>query len=623
MFFKTKICTLVLSLVLKVLRRKTILIQEPMSKITRQTFIKQTLGWGTFLLFNPNILKGNTSILDTISNENNIYNRVLLANNKAVENLIQVLSKEITILKRDLGFDFANLAAAFCAPESKYYQKTELVPFMEKIMRFLLKEQNEDGTLDIGNIESPPDTAFILEPLCSATAFLNKNPTKILSEVKNLAKQFILKAGDALTEGGIHTPNHRWVVSAALAQIHVLYPNPKYIKRIDEWFSESLFIDEDGHYLERSMIYSQVIDRSLITIARLLNRPYLLEPVRRNLNLVYFHLEPNGDLVTIDSRRQDQFMTKNILPFYLDYRYMALVDKSGDYAAITNFIENVAGFEDAVLSQALFHFIEVPLLKMGLPKMGVLLTNYEQFFKKTNLVRLRKDNQTATIYGGTDLPLIVGSGRSTSPNFFSFRKGDAILKYMRLSCDFFSTGYFRSNGIQKKDDKYILYQRREVPYYQPLPDDKKRKDGDYKHSQSIDGRFWNKMDFGNRPLSNVKILEIKVSITEKNGIFELDFDIDGTDKIDVTIEFCFKEGGQISPMRTHEEQPDTYFLENGMGSFTSGKDTITFGKGNFKHGKLKGIEGEIYTSHFGNLRTEGIHVFITGKTPFRHVITLG
>ncbi len=593
-----------------------------MSKITRQTFIKQSLGWGALTLFNPSILKGINPLTQINTNESPLLKRVLSANSKAVESLIQVLSKDITVLKRDLGFDFANLAAAFCAPESKYYQNTELVPLMEKIMRFLLKEQNEDGTLDIGNIESPPDTAFILEPLCGATAILNKNPSKILSEVKNLAKQFILKAGDALTEGGIHTPNHRWVVSAALAQIHALYPNPKYVKRIDEWFSESLFIDDEGNYLERSMIYSQVIDRSLITIARLLNRPHLLEPVRKNLNLVYFHLEPNGDLVTFDSRRQDQFMSKNILPFYLDYRYLAIFDKNAEFAAITNFIESLEGLDELVLSQALFHFIEDPLLQKELPKPAVLSTNYEQFFKNTNLVRIKRGGQTATIFGGTDWPLIIGSGRSTSPNFFSFRKGEAILKYMRLSCDFFSTGYFRSNGIQKKDGKYMLYQKREVPYYQPLPDDKKRKDGNYKLSQSVDSRFWNKMDFENRPLSNVKVLEIKVDITEKNGAFELDFDIDGTDKIDVTIEFCFKEGGKISPMRTFEEQPDNYFLESGLGNYTLGGDTITFGTGHFKHNKLKSIDGEIYTSHFGSLRTQGIHVFITGKTPFKHKITL-
>ena len=592
-----------------------------MSKINRKTFLKQAASLGTLLVFNPLTRKSNNPIMG-FWDENTIYKRTIAANNKAVESLISVLSQEVTVLKRSLGFDFANLASAYCAPESKYYQHTELIPLMEKIMRFLVQEQNPDGTLDIANIESPPDTAFILEPICGATVFLQKDTSTALNTVKDLAKKFILHAGEALTVGGLHTPNHRWVISAALAQVNALYPNPKYVKRIDEWLSEGIFIHEEGHYLERSMIYSQVIDRSLISMSRLLNRPELLKPVRKNLSMTYYHIEPNGDLVTTNSRRQDQFMSINALPFYFDYRYMAILDKNGEYADAAQFIEKMPGFDDEILSRSLFCFLEDPLLKSELPTIRPLPTQYEQFLKNTNLVRIRRGTQTATIYGGTDLPLIIASGRSTSPNFFSFRKGDAILKYMRLSAEFFSTGYFRSKGIKKEGNKYVLYQKFDAPYYQPLPSKLKRKDGDYKLSQSVDGRFWNKMDFENRPVSNVKSLETKITICEKNGGYELTFDISGTDKINVTLEFCFKEGGEISQMRTFDDQPDNFFLENGMGTYTLGKDTITFGPGGYKHNRLRGIEGEMYTSHFGNLRTQGVHVFITGKTPFKQTITL-
>jgi hypothetical protein len=30
------------------------------------------------------------------------------------------------------------------------------------------------------------------------------------------------------------------------------------------------------------------------------------------------------------------------------------------------------------------------------------------------------------------------------------------------------------------------------------------------------------------------------------------------------------------------------------------------------------LEGERYSTHFGSLRTDGMHVYITGKTPFQH-----
>ena len=590
--------------------------------MNRKTFLKQSLGLGSLAVFSPLALANTLQRQDT-TNDDTIYIRAVKANNKVVSDLITVLAKDITVLKRDLGFDYANLASAYCAPESAYYQRAELVPLMEKIMKFLLKEQKPDGTLDIANVESPPDTAFILEPICSTMVFLLKNTSKALNEVKELSKQFILRAGDALTVGGIHTPNHRWVVSAALAQVNELYPNPKYIKRIDEWFSESLFIDDEGHYLERSMTYAQVINRSLITMSRLLDKPELLQSVRKNLDMVLYYLEPNGELVSTDSRRQDQFAFRNALLFYLDYRYMAILDKNGNYAAMTQFIEKMVGFDNVVLNQSLFHFLENPLLKKELSVIGSLSTNYEKFFRQTNLVRIRRGERTFTIFGGADFPIIIGSGRSTNPNFLSFVKGEAVLKYMRLSSEFFSTGYFRSEGITKENGKYLLHQKVEVPYYQPLPDNLKRKDGDYKLSQSVDRRFWNKMDFENRPLSNVKTLESKITISENNGVMELVFEVFGTDNINVTIEFCFKEGGQLSKMRTFDDQPDNFFLESGLGTYTVGKDTITFGTGNYHHNKLKAIDGEIYTSHFGNLRMPGTHVYITGKTPFKHTITLG
>lgn len=551
------------------------------------------------------------------------YQRLVAANTKEVEKLFAKFSKDIEGLQRQLGYDYANLISAYLEPTSKYYQNADLIPLMEKIMRFLIKEQKADGTLTIGNFDSPPDTAFILEPICAATTILQEDKNPKLTTIKSLAKNFILKVGDALTEGGIHTPNHRWVVSAALAQVHHLYPNKKYIKRIDEWFSENLYIDADGHYLERSMIYSEVIDRALIIISRLLNRPKLLEPVRKNLDRVYFHIEPNGETVTVDSRRQDQYRRWDALLYYVLYRYMAIVDKNPNYAAIANFIEKTDGFEEKVTSQSLFWFLETPLLKQDMPSPTPLNTNYEKFFKESNLVRFRRSDQTATIFGGTDMPLIIASGRSSNPNFFSFRKGEAVLKHIRFSKEFFSTGYFRSEGIKKEGNKYILKQKIDVPYYQPLPNNKKRKDADYKHSESIDHRFWNKMDFENRPVSNVKTLETTISIHEVKNGFEIEFQCLGTEGVDVTIELCFNTGGKLSEMKTFDSQPNNYFLQNGKGTYTFGKDTITFGEGVYSHNRLRGIDGEVYSTHFGTLKTQGINVYLTGKTPFNYTLNLG
>lgn len=584
-----------------------------MSNITRQTFLKQCLGISSVLTFSP--------YFSWAEDTDTFLQNVVKANNQEVEKLLKTFEVEITEIRRRLGFDFANLSAAMAEPTSRYYQKTELIPAMTRILKFLIKYQKVDGTLDLGNLASPPDTAFILEPLCVADSILRKLSIPALNNVKDLLKDFIVEAGEAMRTGGVHTPNHRWVISAALARINDLYPDKKYVRRIDEWLSEYIFIDADGHYLERSMIYGEVTDNCLITMARLLKRPKLYDYVRKNLRMSYYYMEPNGEMVTNDSRRQDQFIGMNALPFYLDYRHMAIHDNDAEFAAISKQIEQMKGFEEKNMPDLLAFLTDDADLRKPLPKPTELNTNFEQLFKTTSLARIRRKDTTMTIFGGTDKPTIIASGRSTSPNFFSFRKGEAILKYMRFSTDFFSTGYFRSDGLKKEGNRYILSQKIEAPYYQPLPDEFKRADGNYQHSPSTDRRFWNKMDFENRPQSNIKNIETTISVEEKNGGAELNFAVKGADGVRVTIEFCFKEGGEFIGLKKLDDA-DNYTLESGTGEYKFGKDSIKFSEGIFKHSKLRGLEGEMYTSHFGSLRTEGMHVFLTGIVPFQHKITL-
>jgi hypothetical protein len=306
--------------------------------------------------------------------------------------------------------------------------------------------------------------------------------------------------------------------------------------------------------------------------------------------------------------------------FYLQYRYIAIRDNDSHFAAIAKQIESQKGFREAVLDRSLFLFMENSLLQKELPVVAHLPVNYEKLFTTSHLLRIRRNNTTATLFGGVDWPLIIASGRSNSPNFFSFRKGKAILKYMRLSTNFFSMGYFYSDGLKKEGDRYILHKKLEVPYYQPLPKSQRNNKGDYKLSPSIDDRFWNKMDFKNRPVSNVKTLETTISFLETNGTIELNFSISGLEAVPVTIELCFLEGGKLSGISAADDGNN--FLGKGYAEYEMEGDIIRFGPGTLAHQSVKGLEGERYSTHFGSLRTEGMHVYLTGITPFNHKLVL-
>ena len=146
---------------------------------------------------------------------------------------------------RRIAGDVQSLMAAFCAPESKHYKSQALIAPMDNAMRVILKAQYPDGTIDSGNLQSPPDTGFVVEVLATTLAVAKRNDSPILKTVSDNIQKFVLAACEALTTGGVHTPNHRWVVCNALARTNAILPNPKYVRRIDDWLGEGIDIDSD------------------------------------------------------------------------------------------------------------------------------------------------------------------------------------------------------------------------------------------------------------------------------------------------------------------------------------------------------------------------------------------
>ncbi len=134
----------------------------------------------------------------------------------------------------------------------------------------------------------------------------------------------------------------------------------------------------------------------------------------------------------------------------------------------------------------------------------------------------------------------------------------------------------------------------------------------------MDDRFWNKMDFSNRPQSNIKTLDSTVIMTEKEGRVELELIITGQHKVPVTIELCFKEGGTFTGLTTDSKGNNCLAGETAV--YTLDGDQISFGPGSLVAAVPENLEGERYSTHFGTLKTTGTRVYFTGVTPFRHIL---
>lgn len=587
--------------------------------ISRRGFVRDTLGAAAAFAAFAGTSDAQASAAPVA--DDGFYAKLVELNNASLPSVIEsVKTAHERFGARAVGEAIDALAGAYCAPESSFFKSQQLLPVLEMAADKLLAAQHPDGTIDSGNLCSPPDTGFVVQTVCTALAVLQRMNLSQLSSINSKLEKFLLAAGEALSTGGIHTPNHRWVVSSALAQLNSLFPSAKYVNRIDDWLGEGVYCDADGQFAERSTgIYSRVIDNALITMARLLHRPELLELVRKNLAMNIFYMHPNGELETVGSRRQDQTMLAWISNYYLQYRYMAIQDQNRQFAAVARLAEQI-GLEHAEDKIPLVQFLEEPLYRRNLPDPEPLPTDYARFFSNSSLARIRRGAISATVYGGSDWPLGIASGLASNPTFFNFRRGKAILESVRLLPVFFSEGAFRSAGMSAEENRYLLHQQMHVSYYQPLPKHLRNAQGDYPLTPA-GNRFWSKMDFPQRPQSNIQTLDQKITVTENTGAFELAFDIGGHDRVPIAIELTFRHDGELEGIEPGVTRPNLNFLRHGTGRFKVGNDVITFGPGQADHEMVR-MEGASFPAAPTPESPDRYRVYITGYTPFRKTLTI-
>ncbi|MGR3934349.1 hypothetical protein [Streptomyces sp. BRA346] len=518
------------------------------------------------------------------------------------------------------------LTSVYVWADAEHHHDAALIAPMTRLADALAAAQFDDGLFDQGAVHSPPDTAFSIVDLGLLYGLLDDDDHPSTATIRATLKTILRKAGAGLATGGLHTPNHRWKVCAALARINSFWPDARYTRRIDTWLAEGIDQYDRGQYSERSATYAPIVTNpALLTLARLTDRPKLYDNVRRNLEATLHLVEPNGDVETVHSRRQDQKTVKHLSEYWLQYRALALRDKDGRFAAMAETVQRRGAdqtFDETPLGDFLAEVLDEPELAAPLPKATAAPSEFTWHDKDSGLVRIGRGATRTSLFGGTDFPDVhaISSGLSTNPTFFKWRKGAAILDSLRLSPQFFSLGHFRAENVERTADGWRLWADVRAGYHLPLPPQHRRPDGRYPLTD--DGRFWSAMDFPHRP-KEWRTLHTEVRATEADGGWNLDVEV-GESAVPLALELCFRSGGTLTGVEPVPGQKDTYQLVKGYGTYTSGDDVITFGPGNGSGPRQPAVvdPGERYTWMGGDLPVSGLRVLITGRSPLAYRLTL-
>ncbi|MCW6009841.1 hypothetical protein K1W54_35660 [Micromonospora sp. CPCC 205371] len=520
------------------------------------------------------------------------------------------------------------LVAAACGAAG-YAGDADLLDHGVRLAGQLRELQGPSGLFTGGdNVDSPPDSAFSVNDLADSLLMLRRADGSAHPLAKEL-EHLLAAATPALVSGGVHTPNHRWELSAALARLFRVAPEaarPELASRVEQWLAEGVDIDGDGLYSERSANYAAFVSNpSLLAIAEVFDRPELVDAVERNLDATLDLLLPDGTVETVLSRRQDQRFSVTLSAYLMPLRHVARVRGRADLA----WAAGVALAQGVPMpAEAAAHLVLHPDAALALPAAAEPPRARQRVFGAGGLLGGHPPATTTVVFGGSDYRhhRRIRSGLANSPTFLRLFAGAAVLDSVRLSRTFFGVGPFRAGGLAVEHDAggatiVTLAETASAAYYQPLASQDQDAAGDYRLVD--EGRFSAAMDFGRRTADEVALdTTVRVRLTP-DGV-ELALDLTGA-SVDWALEFAFRPGGTMigaSPLGG-----DRWRLDAGAARYEVGGDAITVTLVDVPDTPALAVDpayepGEEYRYLGGTDAATGQLLYVTGRVPARMRIVL-
>ena len=467
--------------------------------------------------------------------------------------------------------------AAFMAEGSELEGDDELFDRIMDSIAFQRRWQRPSGLVDLIQIDwdDPATTGFTvnqLAPMVVCARRLSDGPDG--PRCRRIAKElgeYVRTAATGMIGGGFHTPNHRWVVCSAMAHGMALYPEIDGLDYVDSILAETIDMNADGEYSERSVgWYDAVCHSSLRTVADQLGRSELLDYVRRGLDMTLALLHPDHTVVTSFSRRGDS--GQSIVPQLLAESFfdMAQRDGNGFYATAADSL--IADEFDPQLSVAfLTPYLMKPEYRTSSTPREPLPESINVVFPESRIWRLREGPLSVTAAAGSNNPLAV-------------RYGDADLTAVRVCGSYYNSGQFNSDefepisndsgevsGVRLFHDGELRRLRcNDLPLGRPVP--------------------WGVEAFNAANKEREHVFLPRIDMWLDIDKVESGFDVRARtecemDRITFQIEFCFRGPGEWETDGQVIQVADgqTAILKQGYGTFHTGNYGFRIGPGAAAH----------------------------------------
>ncbi|MCM3135860.1 hypothetical protein M3629_24115 [Paenibacillus polysaccharolyticus] len=492
--------------------------------------------------------------------------------------------------------DMCFWGAALSNPDSTYYRDETLLERLRLASEFVLRHQHSDGSISPGwtNYHSPPDTAFVVVGYSQLYQLLNQQDWAPLKPVLDNMRLFLERTIPVMLTGGCHTPNHRWVLCAALGFLHEIFGIEEAVQRAEQWLAEGIDITPDGEWTERSNgIYNAVSDIMLIHAARLLNRPELLEPVRLNLRMMVYLVHPTGEIVTDYSGRQDLGSKHGLSSYYLPYAIMAKLDQDPIFAGMAAWADSDLTDPGVCSVNALVRLLLEPELQQTTGTRDEVPSQYEVMLNE-HFGRERYVSQMENVghYGRishsrmhTDFGAPVARIRDGETSvtvmtevapFFALRHGEVRLLAVQLA-SYFNPGYVPMQNMTRLPQGYRLTGEQKKGYYGPVPS------ADLPATASSSISPWYLLPHQTRTLTHEQTFRVGAEVLQTDRGWTLHLTGEEPQDIMMQLSFVFGSEGELSCEDGIETSDGSILWKGGKLRYSCGEDWLEIDGGEMGH----------------------------------------